>query len=332
MKDRVLQFEIWNECNNACAFCSNKHVYDTTNEEKIRNLDIVEKHLRDRTYIREYSKVGLIGGEFFQGQLKSNDVRRKFFDLVHVINQLLDENIINEYWVTATLIGEDQSDLFEHLRIISDISKVWVCTSYDTIGRFHTDKMYQNWVKNMHILKQIYPKIHINVTSILTGDFIDRYIRGEINVNYFMNEFGSTWFSKPPMLPSESNIGKKEFNDKVLHNFFPKRHRFLEFLMKFRSQETEFEYDKLFNTDLRADSLIKTDYNDHLNRMIIQRNKSTNEEITLCVGNDDYKSGILKAKNINNDTNKGCQHNRAYTPYVDSDACFYCDKMMMRDV
>lgn len=35
MVDKVLQFEVWNECNNACTFCSNKYVYDISAEEKI---------------------------------------------------------------------------------------------------------------------------------------------------------------------------------------------------------------------------------------------------------------------------------------------------------
>ena len=45
MEDRVIQFEIWNECNNNCKFCSNKFVYNITDEE-IKMLPMGEKILK----------------------------------------------------------------------------------------------------------------------------------------------------------------------------------------------------------------------------------------------------------------------------------------------
>ena len=303
MVDKVLQFEVWNECNNACTFCSNKYVYDISAEEKIQNLQIVKAKLADSKSIREYSKIGLIGGEFFQGQLKDKNVKSLYLSVIDMLNLLLDTGKIKEYWTTATLIAENQDDLFEHLDHISDKSKVWICTSYDTSGRFHTSKMLESWKNNMKKLKTFFPEIHINTTTILTGDFIEEYLTGKFSIHKFTSEFDSTWFSKPPMLPSECTETKIEFNKKV-NNFFPTRKRFLEFLLKFKMQESDVEYDKLFNTQLRADALIKSDYTDHANRMVIERNKSTDEEITLCIDNEKYANNINLVKSIHNDTSK----------------------------
>lgn len=330
--DKVLQFEVWNECNNACKFCSNKYVYDITDEEKLRNLDIVQKKIAEPGIWTKYQKLGLIGGEFFQGQLKNSEVKQKYFSLIEQINQLLEAGELKEFWTTATLTFADQDDLWTMLSKISDTSKVWICTSYDTVGRFHSQKMLDQWKENMHKIKQLFPKTKINTTTILTGDFIEEYLAGKFSIAEFTEEFQSTWFSKPPMIPSECTESKKDYNEKFLPNFFPTRKRFLEFLLKFKTQESEFEYDKLFNTELRADALIKTDYHDSNNRMVIERNKETNEEVTKCVDNQDYESGSGTVKNEHNDTNGVCKHNKAYTPYVDSDACFYCDKEMIKQI
>lgn len=65
MEDRVLQFEIWNECNNNCKFCSNKFVYNITDEEKLKNIDIVINRIKNGDIIGKYQRIGFIGGEFF---------------------------------------------------------------------------------------------------------------------------------------------------------------------------------------------------------------------------------------------------------------------------
>lgn len=330
MDNRVLQFEVWNECNNGCIFCSNKYVYDISDEEKLRNLEIVMKKISDDSIYKDYNIIGFIGGEFFQGQLRNKKVRNGFFDIIRRINDLLNSGLIREFWITATLIDEIQDGLYEMIDMIDKKDCIWICTSYDTKGRFHTDKMKEQWKTNMRNIKRDYPEVKLNVTTILTGSFIDEYLRGEFNIAEFTREFKCTWFNKPPMLPSECTVSKKEYNEKKLDNFFPTRKRFLEFLTKFRYQESDVEYDKLFNTELRADALIKTDYHNDSNRMVIERNKRTSEEVTKEMKNTEFVSGSGKVIEVFNDTSGKCVHNKAYTPYVDSDACFYCDKEMIK--
>ena len=202
MEDRVLQFEIWNECNNNCKFCSNKFVYNITDEEKLKNIDIVINRIKNGDIIGKYQRIGFIGGEFFQGQLRNQKVKNRFFELVDISNDLLENNGFNQVWFTATLISENQDDLWLTIDRINQKNKIWICTSYDTIGRFHTDKLLNQWKYNMKEIKRRYPEVNINVTSILTEDFIKKYLSGEFNLKNMLKEFDCTWYFKPPMIPS----------------------------------------------------------------------------------------------------------------------------------
>ena len=328
--DRVLQFQVWNECNNFCTFCTNKEIYDITNEEKLRNLRIIENKIDN--FPNQFSILGLIGGEFFQGQLRDNAVKKQLYTIISKINQLLNDKKLNEYWVTATLISEDQQDLFYHLSLIDDVSKVWICTSYDSKGRFHNGKAKECWINNMKKLKQTYPSININTTSILTGSFIEEYINGSFKLQNFCKEFQTSWFGKPPILPINSPFTKKQFNEKVLKDFFPYRNRFLEFLLKFKTIESEFDYNRLFSNQFRADELIQPDNNNVNNRAIMKRNKQQDSEFADIVSNNDFVNGIENVIQRFDTPNTGCKHNKTYTPYVDSEKCFYCDKEMIKNL
>ena len=63
-----LQFELWQECNTRCSYCSlGKENMFTPDKFKMQSLDLAFKELSESNLI--YDVVGFIGGEFFQGQL-----------------------------------------------------------------------------------------------------------------------------------------------------------------------------------------------------------------------------------------------------------------------
>ena len=325
--NKVLQFEIWNECNNGCLFCFNKYVYRTTVEEKIQTLNLIYSKLTDDEFIKNYNKVAFIGGEFFQGQLNNKSVRKLFFKLIEQIDKLLNANIINGFWVTATLISKNQDDLFEMLNSIRKKECIWICTSYDTYGRFHTLDAENAWHDNILKIKDISNKIFVNSTTILTGQFIDKYINGEFNIDAFQTYNQCSWYSKPPLLPDSCCLTKKQYNDKIIQNFFPTRHRFLEFLLKFKLSESEFEYDKLFNTQFRSDVFIKTA---DKGRSILVRDKIVETEqianSNSCADLRNFNDIQLKRQK----TCANCNHSAEYALYVDSDECFLCDKKRIK--
>ena len=171
------QFELWEECNNNCSFCylgeRNKH---TPNEKKLHNLEKVKQTILDKSLYTEkgIDCLAYIGGEFFQGQLNTPEIKSAFMDIMKITSDLISNGTIKETWICATLTIGNQDDLYETLELFPDKSKVWILTSYDTIGRFHTPKMLNDWKQNLINLRYKFPELKINCTSILTDDFITK--------------------------------------------------------------------------------------------------------------------------------------------------------------
>lgn len=243
--------------------------------------------------------------------------------LMYDTNSLILRQRINEVWISASLLIGDQSDLYECLSYFNDKHKIWILTSYDTIGRFHSRYEYQHWVDNIEQLKTKFPDININITSIVTGDFIDHYIKDDmLNLTSVLHKYKCALFLKPTCiigqvpLHSEAFMQSKESTNKILPNFFPTRAQMLKFLTQYRLRESSFDYDKLFNISYRADYL-KT-YGHRYK--IAHREKDTYNE-TFEMNMQDVSNAILPIHK--------CKHSRQYQCYVDSDECLICDKQIV---
>ena len=311
---KQLQFEIWTQCDSKCSFCylgkRNKLV---SVDKKIKNLNIIYNKISDLNLYSTYDTLAFIGGEFFQGQLDDVKVKDNFFKLAKKVNELLENNYIKNVWYCATLTSLNQNDLYLLLDIFKkNIDKVWLLTSYDTLGRFHTDKMLKNWQFNMLNIKKLYPNINLNTTIILTGDFIEKYLNNEINLKLFSKTYQTSLFFKVCSLPKGKYKTKIEMNKRI-GNFFPNRSTFIKFLIKFKQTEESFLWDKLFNIEYRADTL----FCEHNNCFTeINRDKKTYMELY----DTDYDYVL------------NCGHLSTYSPYLDSDACVICDKKEVENI
>ena len=312
------QFELWTECNSKCKFCylSTANI-NTPNSIKLKQLDAVIKQIESPTLCEKFNKISFIGGEFFQGQLNDTKVKEKFMCLFDKVSVLLNSNKIDEVWMCATLTIGDQKDLFETVNKFKDKSKVWILTSYDTIGRFHTEKMKQDWLNNLRKVREAYPDIKINITSILTGDFIDKYMNGSLELFDIAKTFNTALFLKPtcPIDRDEKEKYTKEETNKIIPNFFPTRDQFISFLYKYRENESDFMYDKLFNMKYRSDYLFRFD-DDEMH--CSHRLKDSHQEVY----DNSHSDSMINP----------CGHSTQYNIYVDSEECAVCDKEMIKEM
>ena len=143
---KSLQFELWQECNSRCKFCylgpENRKTEDSI---KLKTLKKVYEKISDPKTFDEFDNLSYIGGEFFQGQLANPEVKELFMKIMSKTADYLREGTINSVWLCATLTLGDQKDLYEVLDLFKDIKReehasngLWIISSYDTIGRFHT--------------------------------------------------------------------------------------------------------------------------------------------------------------------------------------------------
>ena len=317
LEKRTKQYELWRQCNNKCTFCylTQQDIIETPTAVKIASLNRVLKDLERLDY-NVYNCIGFIGGEFFQGQI--NDEVAPHFDRVFdKVAQLYNTRKIEQVWIPATLTMKQTKYIYDVLDKFDDVDNVWIITSWDSIGRFKTPKMEQTWYDNVSCLRARYPHLRINVSMILTNDLIVKYIQNQISFQSFTEQYGCNLFLKQSVpftrgieAPTlEEHIKDKEECEILLPGFFPKRKNFLKFLAKFKRQESEDMWNRLFNVNYRADDLIVT-FNDG---SILEEHR-----VKTQTGNENERCASLR-----------CGHIISYSCYIDSNECVLCDKQKM---
>ena len=301
-----MQFELWQECNNRCKFCYlGKNIRHTDTDKKIEALHKVYEKICDTSIYKQYDTLAFIGGEFFQGQLNDPQVHDLFFKLMRKVAELADNNIFKEVWISVA-----QKDLYDTLELFKDKSKLWLLTSWDSKWRFHTKKMEDTWEYHMKHIHQLYPEIKLNTTIILTGDFIDKYLLNEFNLNSFSEEFNTAFFFKQPasgqVITASNNQEVKAKVKEIMLTLFTTKNQFLCFLVKFKQSEHEVNWSKLFNIQYRADDVFRN-YNDGRQMVQSHRYKGTVEETI-------------------EEAHLPCGHSINYDCYVDQPGCVLCDK------
>jgi hypothetical protein len=141
-------------------------------------------------------------------------------------------------------------------------------------------------------------------------------INGKFSFKEFGKEFHTAFFLKYPWLPG--NYTKKDEFNKVLPDFFPTRKDTLTFLRKFRQDEGLEMWDKLYNFKYRAAVCMK----------------NSNDDSKVMISNvRDQEHNTEYEGNINNaEINPKCGHLNSCCCYVDSDACWACDKEQIEEL
>lgn len=339
------QWELWQYCNSLCKFCylgEDNRIYNKARQ--ITSLKDLDKAI-DNLDFTKYNNISLIGGEFFQGQLDDKEVHDLFFKVLKKIFQLYLDKKIGAMWITCTMTIGNQKHLYELLDLAESMkvfpveeygsSGLWLCTSWDAAGRFHTPQMEENWKYHMKNIKKKYPWIKFNTTIILQQKFIDMYMNDEFVLQDFVNEYQTTLFFKqcgvkdyklselglnitkedcirdPKLLDVISMTRKKKAQEFYGFDFLPRREDFIEFLIKFYKKDREYA-DRLFNIKYRSDELHRNFvYHDH---------DDTNFRFKNGVGAEEKGVGTLP-----------CGHTETYACYIDSTACCICDKLVVAE-
>lgn len=202
----MIQIRLWNDCYNNCSFCSlsGKKSVTKINDKKERILKLLEI---------KNNKIGLIGGEFFEGQLKGCED-----EWLHMI-----QNIgCSDLFITANLINE-QYLLEETLKTRPDIL---ICTSYDTIGRFKSYESKLKWLGRVNNLPNVFCTI-IPTQDMLQDFFIDKIKCG---INLCEPHLGTDWYK---------NVNKDDYHDILIkeNKIFnlPKRKDLLKWVARHKS-------------------------------------------------------------------------------------------------
>lgn len=263
---RFIQFELWKDCHNNCDFCFNKGMIDCDKQWSIK--DVLTR--LDDPDIKLFNEIGFIGGEFFAHQI--DDVKDLFYSLFDKVCGMHFDRIL----VTSSLIYQPQS-LIEFLDFIKSknaLDRLLLCTSYDTIGRFHNEQSRVLWESNVRLLHKLYSSLRIHVEQIVTNDFCERVLNNQFDIKQFAQRFDVRIDYLEPNTGGFTNT-KEEF-EQLCPNFLLKRNTFIKWLLfVFRNKLVNPE--ELFNKKLRSDLIYLTMGNRRIE--ICGRHKGTIDDL-----------------------------------------------------
>lgn len=258
MQHNFLQFEIWHDCPNKCAFCHNIGSIDINKNE---SLEFVLNKLNDKSIFNNFDELGFIGGEFFDLSVTNDEILKKFYKLMDIVTELIYNKVIHKFYITSGLMFFDKTNLIDFCNYIKNkniINNILLCTSYDTIGRFILDNSEQNWSNNMLYLKDYFPELKRHIEIILTGDFIKKCNNNEFDIINFSNTYNATIDYISPHIINRNNsidntkISKLSYN-KFIPNFFPTRNDFINFVKYECIQKKSIPIYKFLSNNIRAD-------------------------------------------------------------------------------
>lgn len=320
---KIYQVELWQECNNHCKYCYNKMTYFRQSPAfKIKSMNEVIRVITQDDFLNNYNSVGLIGGEFFQGQMDDPAVEEKFFEIMNILKDYTLKGKIQQIWIAATLITENQHQLWKMLDMFKDSippQGFVIMTSWDPVGRFHTPEAEQSWIRNMKKIHDEYPMFWVNTCSIFTGAYIDLYLKDPEFLNNFMNDYHTTIFVKPPtnvMAGDEKNDyitlshfkdaleERQRYNREEIPNWYPTQRQAQDFFYQLATKNPEI-YNCFLNIEQRADMLV-THRPDGMHENL--RNKQSKQEVK--------DSPVMDH----------CKHITYYQIYSDNNNCVICDR------
>lgn len=257
---KTLQVELWENCSNNCPFCYLKDGRVNSTPEEQLNAIAKARTLLDELPA-EFEAFGIIGGEFFQGQLSTPPIRASFSALINKMDNGVTTGRLKQAWVTASLLGP-LDDFKAMLGQVQNKSKFFICTSYDTNGRFKTDADKQQWFAN---LKEVHDMgFTTHTQTICTQAFINEALTTDVLetiCKYSMFDFKCPG---PYRAEYVSFTGKRtkewyrnlfnKFKDKFDPDFFiTDRNSFFKFLLKVKEIFGPEKLEAFCSNEVRSD-------------------------------------------------------------------------------
>ena len=251
-KNRFIQFELWKDCSLGCKFCFNKKQKDVN---KIESLQFVLNKLDDSEML-DYNEIGFIGGEFFNNELKDNDVKQLFYNLFKILSTMHFEKI----YITGALMYDMQQYLIpflNYLKKLKILEKVLLCTSYDLKYRFYTKEREDLWKNNMLTLHKLYPELKLHTETVITQYFFDAVLNDEFSITEFCN----TYHTRLDYIEPTSGLYYKDKQEcmKDIPDFFPTKDSFIDFMMKTGVESNEIDLKTFLSMEIRSNKLYYLD-------------------------------------------------------------------------
>lgn len=294
----VVQYGVWPDCCNCCDFCLRLNRKSTTNNMKIRLIEMIRENINHIDWKNKFSYgISLLGGELFY--IKNRDVQNHFMLLIDdIIDKILIPGNDQTKFSTVTNGIYDPAFLYRVVdRIVErvGIQRVDVNFSYDLKYRYRVEKARLKAYNNINAFHKRY-NYCVGIQMILTQNVINLWKAGKFDVNRFIDEnFPGCRLAF--LYPHPVHTGK------ILPDFNFNRRDFLDFVKYLKDANYE-AYLNFINSTKNSGTFKYTGLRD-------KKDNCQDQQPILSDGKEQI--------------NDKCGHSTLYQCYADCDKCVLCD-------
>lgn len=229
MKERMIQYLLWQSCPNNCEFCFFR--YQKLKENKLENLSIFREKIQEEE-VKDYDIIAFMGGEIFAYKLNGEE-EKVFFEILEKALSFIDleDYKTNKIFFMTSLLNPRNILLQKTIDFIEErgkLNNIMICTSYDLKGRFDDNKKI-TFDENFKWLKDKNIKMHIEM--ILMKELLnnDKFWTEELE------DFKKKYTENISFIAPYSDIDlrhKKDTQEKLPY-FLPEQKDFISFLNKY---------------------------------------------------------------------------------------------------
>lgn len=318
-KGVMVQYSLWNNCNNKCKFCLVKDTtdFDETcmNYEVNRTIENI-KYLDSLRLFEEegtYSKgISTLGGEMFCFP----NLKNKLMELVEVIGGVVTKSRDSRWSFVTNGMYDPSEVLWPMIDKIKDITgtvnKVDINFSFDPIGgfRYSNEERLNQALQTIRSTGDRYSYI-VGTQMILTQKVIDFLISKNIK-EWYKDYFPSKYSMLSLLYPHPIFRGNEYAGPMNLEGFNFTRSSLFRFLSKLDTEWPEIKIN--FISSVRNSAVFKHIGMLHKGTKFVGESLIDVKETTQLPVLADGKELITE-----------CGHSELYRCYIDSEKCMLCD-------
>ena len=190
----IVEFLLWDNCNNYCKFCFLKDRSSCktllNDNEKANSIFLVREYINSGK-IKYGDDILLCGGELFDTDFDM-ETMYEWETLIDDIVLYIKMGRISSLYINTNLIYKINSALIFLLEKFKNIGfdKLHFTTSFDLIGRYKCSEDKELFLSNINYVNSTYPGLNIIANMILTKPVCNLILSGDIDIFELQREMG----------------------------------------------------------------------------------------------------------------------------------------------
>ena len=167
------EISLWDNCSNGCTFCWTFRSPKANKVDNLKRIAAVEKAKEIIKDITPDDDVLITGGEIFDTKTEDEELNIELAQLLEQLVLCVIFKRIRHLFIITNFLNSNQKLLDYFYKLLTPLSKeqinrVHITTSYDVIGRFHSEESKNEFFQHLSQFAQVLPQNNLVVNTIMT--------------------------------------------------------------------------------------------------------------------------------------------------------------------